>query len=346
MKYSEYLKDLYRPALEKTKTDDYICLEKNEPPFSAFETIDNIFNDEDMKNLRVYPNLYDLYEQLADFSSVDINNIFLTQGSEQALKNVFEVFVEEGDEVIYYTPSFAMYDVFAFQKKAKVTHLHFDENGDMNLEDILSSVTKKTRLFSLINPHNFTGKSIDFESLKRVVEHTEKTDTIFLLDEAYYHYFCLDSTSFIRNFKHVIITRTFSKALGIPGARVGYALATQENIELLRKVKPIDEIDYLAGVIAKKVLKEAPRILDKNVKQVQKWQEIFKNSELKDIKYIDTYANFILLKSSNYEYHKAVLLNNKIVPKLDFDIVCLKDCIRFSVVDDDTMNMILGLFKK
>jgi len=346
MHYSEYISKLYRPPLEKSKTKNYLCLDKNEPPFSAFDSLDNLFCDEDILNLREYPNLYNLYEKLATFTDVPIDNLLLTQGSEQALKSVFDIFVEEDDEVVYYYPSFAMYDVYSYQKKAKVIHLEFKDNGKMDVDDIIKTVTDNTRLFSLISPHNFTGTALNYEEIQKIVEHTKKTNTIFLLDEAYYHYYNIDSVNFIKNNTHVIITRTFSKALGIPGARVGYAISNKENIELLRKVKPIDEIDYLAGIIASKTLDKASAILDKNIGQVKKWQNIFKNSELENIQYLDTVANFILLRSSNYEYHKELLLKNKIIAKVNFDVKCLKNCIRFSVVDDKNMQMIYNLFKK
>ena len=346
MRYSQHLEKLYRPPLEKSKTKEFLYLDKNEPPFSAFDSLDGLFTNEDILNLREYPNLYELYDKLASFVGVSIENLLLTQGSEQALKNVFDIFVEQDDEVIYYYPSFAMYDVYSYQKKAKVTHLKFRDDGSMDVDDIINSVTQNTRLFSLISPHNFTGSALSYEEIDRIIHHTKTTDTIFLLDEAYYHYENINSIEFIKNNSHVIITRTFSKALGIPGARVGYAISSIENIELLRKVKPIDEIDYLAGIIASKTLDNADKILERNIGQVKKWQNIFKDSKLNDIEYLDTKANFILLKSSDYEYHKDILIKNKIIVRVNFDVKCLESCIRFSIVDDKNMQMILDLFKK
>lgn len=345
MKNSEYLSKLYRPPLEEKKSVDYICLDKNEPPFSAFNSVSGLFEDEDIFNLREYPNLYDLYEKLATFAKVPIDSLLLTQGSEQAIKSVFEVFVDEDDEVIHFTPSFAMYDVFTYQKRAKHIHLNFNDDGSMSVENILKSISKRTRLFSLINPHNFTGSSLTMNELERIAKHTFKTNTIFLLDEAYFHYLSLNSISLIDRYPNVIITRTFSKALGIAGARVGYAISSPENITLLRKVKPIDEIDYLAGVLAKKVLENADIILDKNVSQVQKWQKIFSESSIENMEYIDTKANFILLKSFKYIQHRDILLNNYIIPKYEFQDNCLKNCIRFSVTNDEIMQKILNLLR-
>lgn len=345
MRNSEYISKLFRPPLEKNDRDQYVCLDKNEPPFSAFDSIDGMFNDLDMKMLRIYPDLYDLYEKLAKFVGVDVNNLLITQGSEQALKYVFEVFIDENDEVVYYNPSFAMYDVFSYHRKAVKKYVEFRDDATTKVEDIIDKVTKNTRLFSLINPHNFTGTMFTLDEVKAIATHTLKTDTIFLLDEAYFHYIDIDTVSLIKEFPNLIITRTFSKALGIPGARVGYAISNPKNIELLRKYKPIDEIDYLAGTVGKKVLDNAQKILEKNVNQVKKWQQIFKSAQLKDIKYMDTYANFILLKSSNYEFHKNILLENKFLIKYDFKQKCLENCIRFSIVDDENMQKILDLLK-
>lgn len=344
MRNSDYLSKLFRPPLEKSKTKEFLCLDKNEPPFSAFDSMDSLFSNDDIINLREYPNLYELYEKLAIFTNVSIENLLLTQGSEQALKSVFEVFIDEGDEVIYYYPSFAMYDVYSYQKKAKVIYLSFKDNGSMDVDDIINNVTDSTRLFSLISPHNFTGTALSYKEIEKIVIHTQNTDTIFLLDEAYCHYFDIDSINFIKKYSHVIITRTFSKALGIAGARVGYAIACKEKIDLLRKVKPIDEIDYLAGVIASKVLDNAENILNKNIEQVHKWQNIFQESTLTNIEYLDTKANFILLRSSDYRYHKELLITNKIITKVKFDVKCLENCIRFSIVDDENMQRILDLF--
>lgn len=345
MKNSEYISKLYRPPLEKPKGEEYLFLDKNEPPFSAFESLDDLFSDDDILNLREYPNIYNLYIQLSEFTKVNIDNLLIAQGSEQVLKYIFEVFVQEGDEVVYYNPSFAMYDVYSYQKKAKVKQLEFNQDGTMNLDDILKTVSLETRLFSLINPHNFTGTYLDLKELKIIAEHTRKTNTIFLIDEAYYHYISVSAVELIEEYNHILVSRTFSKALGIAGARVGYAISSKKNIELLRKFKPINEIDYLSGVIASKTLEKAEDILAKNVNQVKKWQSIFKEASLKELKYIETNANYILLKSSNYEYHKELLKSNKIVTRLNFNVECLKDCIRFSVVDDKNMERVFNLLK-
>jgi len=345
MNYRNYISQLFRPYLEKTQRNKFICLDKNEPPFSAFEVVENLITDDNIRSLRVYPNPYELYEKLASFVGIDKNNLLITQGSEQAIGFVFRIFLEKNDEVIFLNPSFAMFDVFSYQQQARVKYIEFSDDISVSIKSIINSITQQTKLFVLANPNNPTGTAFNLRELDKIALHTKKTDTIFLLDEAYFHFYNIDSLSLINKYDHIIITRTFSKALGIAGARVGYAISNTKNIELLRKLKPIDEINQLSNIIAKKVINNADAILKKNINQVNKWKEIFKNTQFKDIKYIDTEGNFILLKSSKYKIHKQLLLSNKILPKMDFKQDYLKDCFRFSIFNDITMKKILQLIK-
>ena len=89
----EYISKLYRPSLEKSDRNKYTCLDKNEPPFSAFDIIDNLFTSDDIKSLRIYPDPYELYEKLAKFVGVNIDQLLITNGSEQAIEFVFRIFL-------------------------------------------------------------------------------------------------------------------------------------------------------------------------------------------------------------------------------------------------------------
>lgn len=346
MNYQNYLSNLYRPSLEHSDRNEYVCMDKNEPPFSAFDCIDDLINDDDIRSLRVYPDPFELYEKLAKFSNVNMNQLLITQGSEQAIEFVFRVYLEEDNEVVYLNPSFAMFDVFAYVQKAKIKYIEFNEDMTISVDLIMHTITTKTKLFVLANPNNPTGTVFNLDELYAIAEHTKKTGTFFLLDEAYYHFYDIDSISLINKYEHIIITRTFSKALGIAGARVGYAISNKNNIDLLRKLKPIDEINQLSNIIAKKVLDNADIVLKRNIDQVKKWKAFFKFYKFDDMEYIETEGNFILLKSSSYILHKELFLKNKILPKMDFKQECLKDCFRFSTMNDNTMKLIVHLIKR
>jgi histidinol-phosphate aminotransferase len=343
MLYKEYISKLYRPSLEKTDRDEFICLDKNEPPFSAFDILGDLITDSDISSLRIYPDPYELYIKLSHFVNINIDQLLITQGSEQAIEFVFRIFLEESDEVVYLNPSFAMFDVFAYAQKANVKYVTFENDISLSVEAITNAITSKTKLFVLANPNNPTGTAFKIKELTKIAEHTKITSTTFLLDEAYFHFYDIDSISLIKKYQHIIITRTFSKALGIAGARVGYAISSRNNIELLRKLKPIDEINQLSNIIAKKVINNAHMILDRNIMQVAKWKNIFNTTPFKNVAYIRTEGNFILLKSKNYKMHKKLFLENKILPKMDFSQEYMRDCFRVSVSSDSIMQQIFDL---
>jgi histidinol-phosphate aminotransferase len=342
---SEYLAKLYRPTLQKSDREKFVCLDKNEPPFSAFDSIGALLTDDDIRALRTYPDLYNLYENLANFAGVDIGNLLLTFGSEQAIRFVFDTFVDEGDEVVYPHPSFAMFDVFSYYRKAKVNHLEYSLDMQMPLDYVLDSITNKTALFVLANPNNPTGTAFCLDEISQILTKCEQTNTIFLLDEAYFHYFDIDSISLIKKSDHIIITRTFSKGWGLAGARVGYAVASQKNINLLRKQKPIDEVSSLSMILCSKALDNSQAILDKNISQVKKWKSIFQAETFGGITYLPSEGNFILMRSSDYARHSRALTANWILPKMDFNEPCMRNCIRFSISTDAVMQKIIEILQ-
>ncbi len=346
MSYEEHLSKLYRPSLGPNDRSDYVCLDKNEPPFSAFGSLEEALTDVDMRQLRAYPELYDLYVQLAGFVGVKPDNLLITQGSEQALRLIFDVYLSAGDEVVYLKPSFAMYDVFAYLNMATIVHVAIGDDLRSSLDSILSAITKATKLFVVANPHNFTGSVLTWSEIRRIAEHTARMQTVFLIDEAYFHYYVLDTIDLLDEFPNVLITRSFSKAFGLAGCRVGYAISNPDNIELLRKMKPIDEIGHLASVMAKRALANHDSILRRNVDQVSKWKDIFRSHSFPAVEYIETHANFILVRSQQYQFHIDRLLENKILPKREFPDACLHNCIRFSVLDDATMQRVLNILSE
>jgi histidinol-phosphate aminotransferase len=343
--YIQHLEKLYRPHLEKSYRDEFICFDKNEAPFSAFEVIDGLINNNDIKNLRQYPDPYLLYKRLASFLKVEIENLLLTHGSEQGINYIFQVILEKGDEVVYLNPSFAMYDVFTYIQQAKKKYIYF-QDFKLDLELVLSSISKKTKLFVLANPNNPTGTAFQLNELIKIAQKLADVNGYFLIDEAYFYYFNIDTISMLKDFSNIFLTRSFSKAFGLAGLRVGFVISNKKNIELLRKVKLINEINRLSIIVAYKALEKANQIIKKNIHQVKKWKEIFKKTKLKNMEYIPTEGNFILLKSLSYDFHKKLFIDNKILPKMDFSHNFLKNCFRFSILDDNTMKKLLEIINK
>ena len=322
-KYSFYLKQLWRPKIQPTN-EKGIVLSHNEPAFA-------------LGGLRRYPNAFSLYEAIANKYNLSIDNILLTCGSEQAIRFAFDAFLNPGDKVVFPWPTFGIVPVFAYYNQAEVVKLYYNRFLKLgNLE-----LPKNTRLFYLANPDNPTGTKYSITEIEAFIK--QLPDGYMILDEAYYDYSPTESTFLLRKYKNLIIVRSFSKSYGIPGARVGFAIADAETIDILRKLRPINELPYNSIKVALKALNSNINL--KNVQHVKKWQNIFSLVFWRHLQYIDSYANFILLETEYKNFFVEKLLEEHIYVRADFDEP-MQNIIRITVGTNKEMRKILRILKK
>jgi histidinol-phosphate aminotransferase len=214
-------------------------------------------------NLHRYPDgsCYYLVQALADKMGVAPTEIVMGNGSNEVIEFLVKAFVQEGDEVITSHPSFLMYQKIV-QVRGGVNHVVPLKDMFHDIEKIKKLVSEKTRLIFLDNPNNPTGTAIPpvnlYQFLSDLPEHV-----IVVLDEAYVDFMDqqlqVDIYSLIRNVEGrcpVVSLRTFSKAYGLAGLRVGYGLMAKEIAECLHKVRQPFNINQMAQVGALAALED------------------------------------------------------------------------------------------
>ncbi len=208
-----------------------------------------------LDNLHRYPDgsCYYLVKALAEKDGIDPNNIVVGNGSNEVIEFLVKAFVCEGDEVITSHPSFLMYQKFV-QVRGGVNHVVELKDMYHDLTKITDMVTSKTRLIFLDNPNNPTGTNIPPVDLYKFLSDVP-SHVIVVLDEAYIDYMedtlKLDVYSLVKNVKNrcpVVFLRTFSKAYGLSGLRLGYGIMAEEVAECLHKVRQPFNINHLAQV--------------------------------------------------------------------------------------------------
>ena len=343
LNYLPHFDSFARPPLESKALGGKISLNKNEAPFSPQDIVPDIDFDLGPAPFNVYPDAFPLYEALANFLGCARENLLFTCGSEQAIRQAFEVMVGPGDEVVYMNPSFAMIDVFASQFRAKKSIVPFNDQLQCPVADILATITRQTKLVVLPNPNNPTGSILSNEELERIAVKCAPSGTMLLVDEAYYHYYPQSAVQLVQKYEHVIITRTFSKAWGLAGTRVGYVVAQPQTINLLRKVKPIDEVSTPAIHQCLQVLRH-PEILTRNVGQVQNWKSTFARLTGPHVFHVPSEGNFILLKCSPQAHEKcsAWFLENDMLIHYQMPFPALRHHLRLSVGKDACMKKIMA----
>jgi histidinol-phosphate aminotransferase len=250
------------------------------------------------KNFKRYPpDGKFLREALAKKFIVDSSKIILGSGSDQILELICKAFLSKNDEVIMPKYSFIVYRIYSKINGAKVVFAK-ENNFTVSVKNILSCVTKKTKIVFLANPNNPTGTYINKKELINLRKKL-RSDILLVIDDAYFEY-VRDKTyssglSLFSRSKNVVITRTFSKIYGLAGLRLGWGHASREIIKSLNLVKPPFNVNRPALFAALAALLDTAW-LQKEVKHVNKWRDIM-YKKFKKIKVATSEggANFLLI---------------------------------------------------
>ena len=287
MKIKSKFKKVERPnrATIQFRKSEKLWLDKNENSDEAlFKNIKKILSAVDKRAIFSYPDLAPLYFKLSKFLKISTKNVLLTAGSDAAIKNVFETFVNKGDLVLRTNPTFAMYSVYSKVFNVKEIVLNYkrtDFGPRIEMDQIINIIlTKKPKLVCLPNPDSPTGHSFSLKEIKNLLNKAKLVNSLVLIDEAYYP-FCTHTTKgFIRKYKNLIVTRTTAKAWGLAGLRVGYVMASENIINEMQKTRPMYEINNIGAEIFKRLL-DKNKFVNQSVYKLLLGKKYFKTELLK-----------------------------------------------------------------
>lgn len=253
--------DLQRPsALNSIPRDPgALWLDKNENLDPALgKLLHQLLTDMAQASLTTYPEAGDLYRKLAAWAGVTPESLLLTPGSDGAIRLTFEAFVENGDEVIHTTPTFAMYPVYSQMFGARVWTAEYQRTDDgprLDIEALLQAVDeRRPKLLCLPNPDSPTGTVLPADVLREILSRCERAGTVLLLDEAYHPFYDWSAVQWTASSVNLIVARTFAKAWGAAGLRIGYAVAHPKTIALLHKMRPMYEVSTFAVELASRLV--------------------------------------------------------------------------------------------
>jgi histidinol-phosphate aminotransferase len=338
-KYQTHLDAVTRPALAAHNRAGWIGLDKNEPPFSLDP---NLLPPLTADDLRTYPDPYPVYERLAQRLGVEVRNLLLCFGAEQALRHCFELVHAPGQPVVYPDPTFAMLDVFTRQFNLRPVTVSYSSQLTLDHSALLEAITSETRLVVVANPNNPTGTCMSLAELEQIAERTAECGVLFVIDEVYGMYARCSAKELLLRYPNVVIAQSFSKGWGLAGVRAGYLIGHPDTIMLLRKLKPIDELSAQAVAAAVCAL-EHPEVLERNCAQVWKWQEAFSVVRGSHIQYVPTHANFILLRTDP-EARTALTQwchEHRVLARVTMGAGVMQEYSRFAVGADKIMQQLL-----
>lgn len=222
------------------------------------------------------------------------NAVLLTNGVDEALHLVCETYLEPADEVIVVTPTFSMYALYAEATGAKVRSIQADATLQFPAARVLEALRPNTRLIMIASPNNPTGAIVGNDVLLEIAAKTPQA--ALLVDEAYYHFHGESVLSATATATNLFVARTFSKAYGLAGLRIGLLAGHPDAMKFVRKVSS----PYNVNSVALECLPEAladEAYIDWYTQQVlESREELASALEQLRVPYWPSHANFILMK--------------------------------------------------
>jgi len=244
------------------------------------------------KQIATYPEYEVPTRKMARYFHVQPDELLLTNGGDDALRVFFDTFVEPRTDVLICEPTFPMYRYYAEIAGARVKVIRYGPNMEFPFAEALAALRKKPRLFFLANPNNPTGTFVPSAAVRRLLR--SATHTVVVLDEAYSEFSSESVVPWVRRYPHLFVTRTFSKAEGMAGLRLGAVIGRRDSLSFVRRAMPpypVNLAALAAGVAAVEERKTIARYVS-DVKHLRSW--LARELEKRGVRVFPSAANFLL----------------------------------------------------
>ncbi|HZZ38246.1 MAG TPA: histidinol-phosphate transaminase [Acidobacteriaceae bacterium] len=184
-------------------------------------------------DLTRYPEREPVECRVAEHLGLKPSQVLLTNGVDEAIHVLCQTYLDAGTEMLLPVPAYSMYEVYGSGTAARIMAVPAVDGFRFPLAAILGAITPATRLIAIANPNSPTGQSVRREDLLRVIEAAPQAAV--LVDEAYFHFFGETVIDLVGRVPNVIVARTFSKAYGLAGLRLGVLAAGEDAMQWMRR---------------------------------------------------------------------------------------------------------------
>jgi histidinol-phosphate aminotransferase len=325
-----------------------IKMDANENPFDLPKEIKEVLASELLKhqfNRYPDPTAKELREKLSEQLRVNIGQIAMGNGSDELISYLITAFGRDNARVVFPTPTFSMYEILAKVAGVEVRSASLTEDFDISVDELIAQLKPGgTNLVFFSYPNNPTGNCFDRQG---IIEFLERDDTIVILDEAYYDFSGKTFLPILNQYPNLVILRTFSKAYGLAGLRIGYMIAHPDVTSEIHKVRLPYNLNSFSQKVALKLLEHSHQAIAQVSVILKERERIFqKLAQLDHIHPFPTDANFVLFRTSEdaeclFEHllTKGILIRNLNRPGL------LRNCLRVTVGTPEENNAFLNGIK-
>jgi histidinol-phosphate aminotransferase len=330
----------YRPPLAGRQE---LRLDFNESTIGCSPKVMARLRSLNIETLARYPEREPVEREVADFLGLDAAQVLLTNGVDEAIHLLCSTYLDPGDEAIIVEPTFAMYAIFAQAEGARLVRVLSGENFVFPVDELLARISPRTKLIAVANPNNPTGSVVASEVLLEVAR--AAPNAAILIDEAYFEFHGETVLQSVASSENLFVARTFSKAYGLAGLRVGILAGEARQMSSVRRaVSP-----YNVNAVALAALPEAlndQEFVERYVAEVKAGRTILE-AELHCLgfQYWKSRANFVLTRigSAHAEFVQALRTRGILVRDRNSDAGC-EGCVRLGVGSlQHTLTLIAAL---
>ena len=241
MKYNYWIDPIKRMFIPRPTKEENKRFDMAERTFSFpdeyFSKFMNTITQEDFITYPSYAEYDSLKDDIAVYNNVDRSNVYLSTGSGACIKSLCEITMNTNSNVVSPVPCYPMYGIYGRIFGGKHIGVEYDDSIIFDLQKLIDSINDDTSLVVISNPFSPIGEYKTIEEIRELCRVCASKDIILLIDEAYIDFAPETLLPLIHNFDNVVISRTFSKAFGAAGIRVGYLLGSQKLIDVVTKVQ-------------------------------------------------------------------------------------------------------------
>ncbi len=317
----------YHPPLGSR---DGVRLDFNENTFACSPKVLEVLGSISRSALTKYPEREPVERLVASHLGLNPANVLLTNGVDEAIHVLCQTFLDADDEFLLPVPTYSMYEVYGSSTEAKVVCVQAAEDFSFPVESLLKKIAPATKLIAIANPNSPTGRAVSREAIVRIIERAPHA--VVLVDEAYYHFYGQTVVDLTERSPNLVVTRTFSKAYGLAGLRLGVLIAHETQTTWMQRMISPYSVNGIALTCLPAAL-EDEAYLKWYVEEVLQGRDLFVSAlQRLGVPYWPSQANFVLTKigAKHKEFTTAMHRRNVLVRDRSNDPGC-DGCVRITI---------------
>ncbi|HUB01438.1 MAG TPA: histidinol-phosphate transaminase [Terriglobales bacterium] len=319
---------------------DGLCLDLNENAMGCSPRVLDRLRNLTTEEIVRYPRREDGECLVANFLRVAPDQVLLTNGMDDALALIFSAYLGPDDELIFADPTFVMYPMLGQACGASIVRLQSDSDLRLPVASFLQTISPRTRLIVIANPNNPTGLPASRADLLRIVE--AAPHAAVLIDEAYYDFLGETLMNELSRHPNLFVARTFSKAYGLAGLRLGVLIGAPEQIGFIRRFCPPFNVNAAALACLEAALEDQDFIRDYIEHTRRSCRAIESVCRELGLHFWPSSANFVLVRiGEKLKAFVAAMHSRGIVVRDMSSNPGCEACARITAATDDQMDKIL-----